>query len=147
LFFSNLNPTHKLNSVFLKGAEFVDSFNTDERVFFVFNEETKSDGSNPDDGLTIKVSKFSAVFFSWQKRTNKCVHYYQQNVASISQICLNDPGAPLNSLRNIWTSYLKSRLSCVYDASKGNHLEFDSLFQSNSKLFYFNEISKPFSLS
>lgn len=67
-------------------------------------------------------------------------------MARISQICLNDPGAPLNSIRNIWTTYLKSRLSCVHDATKSSNGAFEEAFkfQASSKLFQFNEISKYF---
>lgn len=64
---------------------------------------------------------------------------------SISQICLNDQGAALNSLRNIWTTYLKTRLSCVYDTAKSvndeSSFKFEPTFQS-STLFYFDELSK-----
>jgi len=65
-------------------------------------------------------------------------------VPSIAQICLNDQGAALNSLRNIWTTYLKTRFSCAYDTSKSADQEgffkFDPTFQT-STLFYFDELS------
>lgn len=54
---------------------------------------------------------------------------------------MNDHGAPLNSLRNIWTSYLKTRLSCAYDLSKlHDSIKFESAFRSSS-IFYFDEIT------
>lgn len=32
---------------FFKGADFVNSFKTDERIFFLFNEDTTNDDSEP----------------------------------------------------------------------------------------------------
>ena len=67
---------------------------------------------------------------------------------SIAHICLNDQGAAApNSLRNIWTTYLKTKLSFVYDTSKSYNskqdaFKFDSAFQISTNLFYFDELSK-----
>ncbi|RNA40880.1 Semaphorin [Brachionus plicatilis] len=108
------------DNTWLNRAEFISTFKNDKRVFFIFNEETSN--LNEENGNTRQSFKSS----------------------HIAQICQNDRGAPLNSLRNIWTTYLKSKLSCTHNTATNSPFSHESLSPTfkKSSIFYFDEISR-----
>lgn len=100
----------------------MDSFVYDNRMFVIFNENEET-GMLGEDRVAKKITR-------------------------IAHVCLNDPGAPLNSLRNIWTTYLKTQLSCVYNPakSKASRASTDEEYEdgdesANEPLFFFDELS------
>lgn len=102
------------------------SFTTDGRMFVIFNEDKVIDESAHAHG---------------QLSTQK--------IPRIAHLCLNDRGASLNSLRNIWTTYLKSRLVCVHDLSRyrkstptATIIEQMNTLDESASIFQFDEISK-----
>ncbi|CAF0729646.1 unnamed protein product [Brachionus calyciflorus] len=124
-FFTSINGLYDQDRIstnvddnnWINRADFVSTFTNDNRIFFIFNE----DATNLDDN-----SDFRAP----------------QRISQIAHVCQNDRGAPLNSLRNIWTTYLKAKLSCVYDPSSNSAFipETYSPTYQKSSLFYFDEI-------
>ena len=96
------------------------TFKNEKRIFFLFNED---------------VTNLNEADKNLQ---------HSSKISHIAQICLNDRGAPLNSLRNIWTTYLRSKLSCTHSPDTNSPLNQESLNPTfkKSSIFYFNEISK-----